>query len=243
MNDTLIGRERLTAKGRAMRERIVAAAAELVFKSGARETSLDDVRQQVGASKSQLYHYFADKDELLRAVIEFQASRVIEGQQPELAAIKSWESLLAWRNKLVWLADAYGKIGGCPMGSLANELAHYRQSHRTALAAGFQQWAEEIERALLALQASGALSANFDLKSLSMLFLSTIQGGLLFAKLNGSGEALAKRPRFADCADPESGIPYSRARTGVSKGVRRHGAALATAQTRLRIHARRTRSY
>ena len=37
---------------RAMREGIVAAAAELVFKSGARETSLDDVRHHVGASKS-----------------------------------------------------------------------------------------------------------------------------------------------------------------------------------------------
>ncbi len=72
------------------------------------------------------------------------------------------------------------------MGSLANELAPYRQSHRTALTAGFQAWAGEIERALLALQACGALSAKFD------PFLSTIQGGLLFAKLNGSGEALAK---------------------------------------------------
>ena len=48
--DTSVGRERLTAKGRAMRERIVAAAAELVFKSGARETSLDDVRHHVGAA-------------------------------------------------------------------------------------------------------------------------------------------------------------------------------------------------
>ena len=52
--------------------------------------------------------------------------------------------------------------------------------------------AGEIERALLALQACGALSAKFDPKSLSLLLLSTIQGGLLFAKLNGSAEALAK---------------------------------------------------
>lgn len=192
MKDSPVGRERLTPKGRAMRERIVAAAAELVFKSGARETSLDDVRQEVGASKSQLYHYFADKDELLQAVIEFQGSRVIAEQQPALAAVDSWESLLAWRRKLVQLADAYGQVGGCPMGSLANELAPYRQSHRMALTAGFQAWAGEIERALLALQACGALSAKFDPKSLSMLFLSTIQGGLLFAKLNGSAEALAK---------------------------------------------------
>ena len=104
-----------------------------------------------------------------QAVIGFQGSRVIAEQQAELAAVDSWERLLAWRNKLVLLAEAYGKIGGCPMGSLANELAPYRQSHRTDLTAGFQAWAGEIERALLALQACGALSAKFDPKSLSLL--------------------------------------------------------------------------
>ena len=66
------------------------------------------------------------------------------------------------------------------------------QNYSTDLTAGFQAWAGEIERALLALQACGALSAKFDPKSLSLLLLSTIQGGLLFAKLNGSAEALAK---------------------------------------------------
>ena len=64
-----------------------------------------------------MYHYFADKDELPQAVIGFQGSRVIAEQviaeqQAELAAVDSWERLLAWRNKLVLLAEAYGKIGG-----------------------------------------------------------------------------------------------------------------------------------
>jgi len=175
-----------------MRERIIAAAAELMFKAGVKETSLDGVRGAVGASKSQLYHYFVDKDELLQAVVEFQAMRVIAEQQPELAAVNSWDALLAWRNKLVRLAEVHGPVGGCPLGSLANELAPYRRGHQTALAAGFQAWAEEIECALRGLQASGALSAKFDVKNLSALFLATIQGGLLFAKLNGSAETLAK---------------------------------------------------
>lgn len=191
MSEALTGRARLTPKGRAMRERIVACAADLVFKSGAGETSLDDVCRHVGASKSQLYHYFSDKDALLRAVIEFQGLRVIEAQQPELAAVNSLESLRNWRDKLVRLAEAFGKIGGCPLGSLANELAPYDQSHRAALVAQFEAWRGEIERAFVAMRTGGALDASFDPKSLSALFLSTIQGGLLFAKLQGSPETLA----------------------------------------------------
>jgi AcrR family transcriptional regulator len=140
---------RLTPKGRAMRDRIVQSAADLVFSSGARETTLDQVRSAVGASKSQLYHYFSDKDELLHGVIDFQGARVIHAQQPELGAIDSINSLKRWRDKLVRLCDTYGRTGGCPTGSLANELASHSENHRRELSAHFDCWASEIERGLM----------------------------------------------------------------------------------------------
>ena len=55
-----------TDKGRATRERILQAAAELVAEKGAAGVSLDDVRARTGASRSQLYHYFEDRDDLVR---------------------------------------------------------------------------------------------------------------------------------------------------------------------------------
>jgi AcrR family transcriptional regulator len=181
---------RLTAKGRAMRERIIESAAELIFSTGARETTLDQVRSAVAASKSQLYHYFADKDELLSAVIDFQAGRIIEAQQPELGAIDSLASLKRWRDKLVQLSDTHGRIGGCPIGSLANELASHSEYHRRALAAHFDHWAALIEAGLLRMQASGRLDPSLDPKTLSLTILTAVQGGLLLAKLQRSSTAL-----------------------------------------------------
>src|ERR671917_2724410 len=58
-----------TEKGRATRERILQAAAELVAEKGAAGMSLDDVRARTGASRSQLYHYFDDRDDLVRATL------------------------------------------------------------------------------------------------------------------------------------------------------------------------------
>lgn len=182
---------RLTAKGRAMRERIVQSAADLVFACGARETTLDQVRSAVGASKSQLYHYFSDKDELLHGVIDFQGARVIHAQQPELGAIDSVKALKRWRDKLVRLCDTYGRIGGCATGSLANELASHSENHRRSLGAHFDCWAAEIERGLLRMQASGYLEPPLNPKILSITFLTAIQGGLLLAKLQRSSTALA----------------------------------------------------
>jgi AcrR family transcriptional regulator len=54
----------LTAGGAATRSRIVNAAADVIYEHGVERTSLDEVMAASGVSKSQLYHYFADKDAL-----------------------------------------------------------------------------------------------------------------------------------------------------------------------------------
>ena len=198
---------RLTSKGRAMRDRIVQSAADLVFSSGARETTLDQVRSAVGASKSQLYHYFSDKDELLHGVIDFQGARVIHAQQPELGAIDSIKSLKRWRDKLVRLCDTNGRTGGCPTGSLANELASHSEKHRRVLSAHFDCWAAKIESGLLRMQASGDLKLPLNPKTLSITFLAAIQGGLLLAKLQRSSTPLGIMGKSKKAQPGASGTP------------------------------------
>ena len=71
---------RLTRRGRETRERIVAAAAELIFERGVAETTLEDIRAAAGVSGSQVYHYFEDKQALVRAVIDHQTDAVLDTQ-------------------------------------------------------------------------------------------------------------------------------------------------------------------
>jgi len=173
-----------------MRERIIQAAADLMFQGGAQQTSLDEVKADAGASKSQLYHYFADKDELLKSVIEFQGRRVIDAEQPELGEIHSIVTLKRWRNKIVRLADAFGRIGGCPIGSLANELSAHDEILREALGLQLDEWARQIEHGLAKIKSNGNLSRDIDPRKLSLTFLTAIQGGLLLAKVSRSTHAL-----------------------------------------------------
>ena len=51
-----------TARGAATRVRILGKAAELMRSGGIASTSLDAVLEASETRKSQLYHYFADKD-------------------------------------------------------------------------------------------------------------------------------------------------------------------------------------
>jgi KUP system potassium uptake protein len=51
--------EKLTPKGRAIRGRIVAAAAELMSQHGVARTTIEDIQEAAAVSISQMYHYFA----------------------------------------------------------------------------------------------------------------------------------------------------------------------------------------
>src|SRR6201993_5593249 len=90
-----------TRRGQQTRTRIVAAAAELMFENGVAETTLEDIRAAAGVSGSQVYHYFEDKQALVRAVIDYQADAVLDTQGAHLDHLDTLPGLRAWRDLLV----------------------------------------------------------------------------------------------------------------------------------------------
>ena len=56
---------------------------------GVAKTSLDEVLAASQASKSQLYHYFSDKDDLVLAVIQRQAECVLATHASHLRGVTS----------------------------------------------------------------------------------------------------------------------------------------------------------
>src|SRR5258707_3618391 len=87
----------LTPKGEQSRQRIVAAAARLMFDGGVSGTTIEGVRAAAGVSSSQVYHYFKDKKALVVAVIEHQTETIVGGQEPMLAALDTLDRLPARR--------------------------------------------------------------------------------------------------------------------------------------------------
>jgi len=175
-----------TRKGRATRDRIVDAACDLVFERGVAGLNLDEVREATGTSKSQLYHYFEDKADLIKAVVDRQAERVLDVHRPALDAVDGWTALRRWRNLVVRLVRGAGCHGGCPVGSLASELAELDESSRLRLTDVFAQWEGMIAQALRRMVYSGELARSADVKQLSIAVMASLQGGLLLSKTNRS---------------------------------------------------------
>ena len=180
-----------TARGRATRERIVVAAAALVRERGVAETSLDDVIERAGASKSQLYLYFDGRAALLREVILHNAELVLDAQEPHLGSLESWKAIRAWLDALVELQVAGAARGGCPVGSLVGQLAEADERARHALADSFARWEEPLRRGLRSMQQRGKLSRTANPVRLATATLAAIQGGLVLTQSRRDPDQLA----------------------------------------------------
>jgi TetR/AcrR family transcriptional regulator, transcriptional repressor for nem operon len=172
-------RQPITARGRATRERIVAAASELIGERGVAETSLDDVIERAGVSKSQLYHYFEDRTALLRAVIDHNTEQVLGGLD---RLDDSWKAIRAWLDSMVEIQIQRDGHGGCPIGTLVPQLAEADEEARLALAGSFARWEAYLRDGLTAMQANGKLDRRADPEALATATMASIQGGLLLTQ-------------------------------------------------------------
>lgn len=170
-----------TARGTATRARIVDAATELVRAHGVANTTIDAVIEASRVSKSQIYHYFADKDDLVLAVIQRQAECVLGTHEELLRKLNSLAGLRRWRDAVVDLTRQTNCAGGCPLGSLAAELSETPRT-RAALAENFARWASYFETAFARMQARAGKRPSGDLKEYSQAILAGLQGGLLLAQ-------------------------------------------------------------
>jgi TetR/AcrR family transcriptional repressor of nem operon len=171
----------LTRKGQETRQRIVDAAADLIFDQGVAHTTIEDVRAAADVSSSQLYHYFDDKPALVRAVVDHQADTIVGGQQT--FDLSSLDGLRAWRDWVVEHQRELNCRGGCPIGSLGSELAETDPAARAQVAEGFERWETAIQSGLREMHARGRLTPDADPDTLALALLAALQGGLLLTQI------------------------------------------------------------
>lgn len=169
-----------TAKGARTRGRIIAAAAQLIHDHGVAAATVEQVRAAADVSGSQLYHYFADKDALVQAVINTQADAIVHNH--EHFDLDTIDGLRAWRDAVLTQARGTAGRGGCPLGSLVGQLAESDHTARDHLATGFARWTDTITGHLQKAQAAGRLPARIEPADLAVTLLAALQGGLLLAQ-------------------------------------------------------------
>lgn len=172
---------RISRRGLATRERILEAANRLMLVRGVNATTLDDVRAASQTSKSQLYHHFADKQELVRALVGYRGALVLERERGGLERLRSFSGLVRWRNALVQANSLNNGRYGCGLGSMALELSDQDEQARSMLSETFAAWEKLISDGLHRMRDSGALRPDADPEKLATGLMAALQGGYLLA--------------------------------------------------------------
>jgi AcrR family transcriptional regulator len=189
---------RLTAKGRATRDRILQVAAELILREGLSTLNMDALRKAASVSGSQLAHYFADKQALIRAVVVRQIHVVLDfHRQPKLGALNTFDDFERWIDLNMRYLRRIGYSGTPTYHALAGQLGKSDSATRQTLASGYWQWIELLERVIQQMKDHGVVAASADPRKLALVIVSAHQGGATLAFTYQADWPHADAVRFA----------------------------------------------
>lgn len=184
------GSSTITPRGRKARDRIIAAAVELTAEKGAASVSLDEVCVRAPASRSQVYHYFENRDDLIRAVVRATVEAELAAHAEVFARLESREGLERWFTSMEEAVARREARGGSPLGSLVAQLAERDPAARGLLADGFDRWEGRLRDGLERLQQHGHLPGSVNPRQLAIATLALLQGGLLLSQVRRDADQL-----------------------------------------------------
>lgn len=173
----------MTDEKRNTRKKIVETARALFHERGYHATGLAEILKASGVGAGSLYHFFASKEELLSAVLDWYLEMLYPGVMDGpfastsdpigrvVAVLKGYrEMLLKTEFKL-----------GCPIGNLALELGTGAGPVvRQKIAQNFTNWCAALEKCLE--EAGDRLPADVDRAALARFALTVMEGGIMQAR-------------------------------------------------------------
>ena len=112
----------MRSKGQATRDRLIAAADDLIYRRGFAGASFEEIVAASGMNRGNIYYYFKSKDEILAAVVDRRLADV-------RATFSSWNREIAepatrLRRFIDYILGRGSDLveSGCPVGTLSAEL-------------------------------------------------------------------------------------------------------------------------
>ena len=183
-------------------KRILDAACALFIQTGIQATTLDQIGLAAGVGRSQLYHFFADKADLVADVVAAEADRLLALVRPATDSMMTADDLVAFCEGIVAAYDHGSRPIRCPLGSLVHQLHPGDNRAWTTLQAGFAEWETLLRSGLQRIADGGELGDGADTDVLAAGFLAAFQGGVLLAEVKGDVEPLRRALQLALAAVP-----------------------------------------
>ena len=175
------------------RDRLLQAAADLMWERSFQATGVDELCQRAQAKKGSFYHFFPSKTDLAVTAIEKSWVQVKEtifepifkGSGSGLSQLQALAHK-AYEFQLNVVAEK-GAFLGCPFGNLGQEMARQDERIRETLQKIFDAHCDYIEAALISAQQVGEISAGDNRQRAKNVF-ALLEGAQLLAKVANDPE-------------------------------------------------------
>ena len=171
------------------KEKVIDNAQKLFHLKGFQNTSIDDILESTGVTKSNLYYHFKSKEELGLLILEKRIreyenkffSDTLENNSisPEKRLKKYYKKITAYHQNLKCK-------NGCPFGNLALEMSDTNEKFRSRLSEFFNHWQKVIEECIKEGVGQKEFRSDISPKIISELILSHLEGAILMAKTHRS---------------------------------------------------------
>lgn len=170
-------------KGDATRERILAAAMELIHTQGYHHTHISDIMAASGVKKGNLYFHFASKDDLCLALLRKAKEDYFAYLRKSMKSAAALDRLNDIFMAVYKLHRSRRFMGGCLFGNIALEMSDENPLFADIIRDVFDEWsglfAELIEQA----QAEGRLEKDIRPASLARHIVASLEGAIMMTKL------------------------------------------------------------
>ncbi|MGH1376366.1 MAG: TetR/AcrR family transcriptional regulator [Alphaproteobacteria bacterium] len=177
-------------KGEQTRQSILNAAMDLFHAKGFQGTSVDEILKTSGTGKSQFYHYFKSKEDLIHELLVQVHDHITQASQSDTHKIKSWTDLENWFMKQLAMQEQFGFTRGCPIATIGDEASEDDKILQQDIANIFEAVCMDPEQFFVMEKQSGRLIESANPKQLALYCLSSLQGGIVISKMKQSPEAI-----------------------------------------------------
>lgn len=179
---------KVLSKGEATRERISAAAERIVLEKGFAATSLDEVIEAAGVTKSGFFYHFKDKHDLAKALLrryvehdtriindlfEKADSLIDDPLHAYLAFLKMFSEVMA---------DLPERHPGCMVASYCYQDQIYNREIRAMSLEGILTWRDRFRERLETIAARYPPRVPIDLDALADMNITIVEGGIILEK-------------------------------------------------------------
>lgn len=183
------------------KEKLMEAAAELIWGGSYGGTSVDDICERAGVGKGSFYHFFESKSELAMAGLDAawekrreELDSIFSPVHPPLERIRTACETMVRKQREI--KKACGRVLGCPLHSLGAEVSTWEETLRDHIRVALAEYHRYFESALRDAHAAGLVPSP-DAAARARILMAYCEGVMTQARILNDIRVLEEMPEGA----------------------------------------------